>query len=137
MIKPGELRAHGILFLRARPYFARTSGGEQQVILRLLERRATGTTNLTAVWTGPAADSFVAQHGDTLKPGCALELTLTRMRVHDNELHGVIYAASHAPARWEAHAANDSAPAPAPADAPDTPATDSIAPQPATARAGA
>ena len=63
MIKPGELRAHGILFLRARPYFARTSGGEQQVILRLLERRATGTTNLTAVWTGPAADSFVAQHG--------------------------------------------------------------------------
>lgn len=109
MIKPGELRAHGILFLRARPYFARTSGGEQQVILRLLERRATGTTNLTAVWTGPAADSFVAQHGDTLKPGCALELTLTRMRVHDNELHGVIYAASLAPARWEAHAANDSA----------------------------
>ena len=46
------------------------------------------------------------QHGDTLKPGCALELTLTRMRVHDNELHGVIYAASLAPARWEAHVAN-------------------------------
>lgn len=131
MTKPGELRAHGILFLRARPYLARTSGGEQQVILPLLERRATGTTNLTAVWTGPAADSFVTQHGDALKAGTALEITLTRLRVHDNELHGVIYTATLAPARWAAHAANDATPTPPPAAA----ATDSIAAQPAAARA--
>lgn len=133
MIKPGEVVACAILFLRKPPYTARTSGGELQIILDLMERTKDGDTKWKAVWTGPAAESFLRQHEAALKPGCALNLTLTRLRARDNELHGVIYAAILAPARWPARAANDATPAPPPAAA----ATDSIAAQPAAARAGA
>lgn len=149
MTTPGRLYAHGILFLRSAMYTAVRPDGSFALCLQLTERWRTpgapadSTQRVDAWWHGPAAESFYRawQH---LRPGAALQVTLEAVRAistADNsvQLAATVYACSIAPARWPA--ANDAPPPPpAQAVAPEPaqeaqPATDSIAPQPATARA--
>lgn len=121
-MKAGQLIAQGTLFLRGAVYRALTSAGETQYTLPLLERRGAGVQHVTALWTGAVASSFMAAHGDALKPGKALEITFERIFAHNNEIHGVIYSATLAPDRWQSSrqaAAGEAAiqPQPAPQEA--------------------
>ena len=117
-MKPGELTASGTLFMRSGVYQQRTSAGEVQYLFPMLERRAAlgmSVQNVTGVWSGVDAETFVNSMGATLKAGTALAITFRRLFCHNNELHGVIYAASLAPGRWEGINAR---PAPTPTQTP-------------------
>jgi hypothetical protein len=100
-MKPGELTAQGVLFLRAAPYFSRTSAGAEQYTMPMLERRGTGVQHITCIWSGAEARSFVQANAGALRAGKALSVTLRKLFCHNNELHAVIYTASLAPDRWE------------------------------------
>lgn len=140
MPTPGRLQAHGILFLRQAPYVAREPGTGQFVLaLNLLEKWTSPAGHpcsqaITAWWHGPAAESFHRLHAPELKPGCPLDVVLDSLHTQPGTggattLSGAIYACTLAPR---------AAPRPAPDAAQATaPATDSIAPQPATAQAAA
>jgi hypothetical protein len=96
----GHLTARGTLFMRAGIYTQRTSAGEQQLLLQLLERRGAGVQRVTATWCGPEADEFMRLHGPHLKPGAALHCEFSRLYSHNNELHGVIHSVHLATPRW-------------------------------------
>ena len=102
-MKPGELTGQGTLFLRANPYTARTRAGDTVHTLMCVERRGAGVQHLTALWSGPAADSFMHQHAAALKPGKGIAFTFSRFWVLNNELHATVYTASLAPDRWQDH----------------------------------
>lgn len=145
MPTPGRLQAHGILFLRKPAYVAREAGtGDFVLVLCLREKWVSRAghecaQNVDAFWRGPAAESFHRLCGHELKPGCPLEITLgsiSKSNAPDCDFTGPVYACTlapraaprPAPAPDAAHAATDAAPASA---------TNSIAPQPATAQAAA
>lgn len=119
-MKPGELTASGTLFMRGSVYPQRTSTGEVQYLFPLIERRGLGVQNVTGVWSGVEAETFVNSLGATLKAGAPLSITFRRLFVHNNELHGVIYSASLAPGRWEAVNTKPAAASAAPVPQPET-----------------
>ncbi len=113
-MKPGELTASGVLFLRSPPYTAKLPTGRPQYLLPLLERRGLGVQHVTAIWQGDEAEAFMAAHGDTLRAGRPLSLSFSRLSCHNNELHGVVHSCALAPQRWAAPVAATAAPADAP-----------------------
>ena len=95
------MNATGLFFMRMAPYSASTPAGERSAILPLIERIGDkGTRNLTAIWRGEEAGKFIDSHTDTLRPGAALNLTLTDVRCVGTELHADIVICTPAPARW-------------------------------------
>lgn len=100
----GRLMAMGTLFLSGSLYVQRTSSGTLQYVLPMVQRDGQGVMGVTAIWAGPAADSFVHQHRAHIKPGKALDVTFERLFVHSNELHGILSTAVLAPDRWPARA---------------------------------
>lgn len=106
---PGILAACGTLFMRAGVYETTTSAGLRMWQFLLLARDGLDQQKYTAIWAGPEADSFVRAHRDRLKAGCALTVTLHRMRCITGEIVADVYAMSLAPDRWQSlrHAADD------------------------------
>jgi hypothetical protein len=101
IMRPGVLTAAGTLFLRAGVYEARTSGGEVLYQFLLRSREGLHSEAYVGFWSGPEAETFVRAHRDALKPGCALTVTLHRLRIVSGEILATIYSASMAPARWQ------------------------------------
>lgn len=100
----GRLMAMGTLFVAGTLYVQRTSSGTLQYVLPMVQRDGHGVMSVTAIWAGPAAESFVHQHRAHIKPGKALEVTFERLFVHCNALHGILSTAVLAPDRWPARA---------------------------------
>jgi hypothetical protein len=96
----GHLTARGTLFMRASIYEQRTSAGDLQLLLPLLERRGAGVQCITATWCGPEASEFMRLHGPHVKPGTALHCEFSRLYSHNNELCAVVHSAHLATPRW-------------------------------------
>jgi len=97
----GRLMAMGTLFMAGSIYTQRTSGGDMQYVLPMVQRDGAGVMSVTAIWLGPAAESFMRMHRGHCKPGQPLAMTFERLFCHRNELHGIVATASLAPGRWE------------------------------------
>ena len=98
----GRLMAMGTLFMAGSIYTQRTSGGDMQYVLPMVQRDGAGVMAVIAIWLGAAAQSFMHLHRGDLKPGKALDVTFKRIFVHGNELHGIVDACVLAPDRWPA-----------------------------------
>lgn len=99
-MKTGELTGQATLFLRANIYRQRTSAGDEQLLFSLVERRGRGVQLVTALWAGPAAESFFKLCGAACKPGKAIAFTFSRITVHNGELLCIVHTATLAPDRW-------------------------------------
>lgn len=97
----GRLMAMGTLFMAGSIYTQRTSGGDMQYVLPMVQRDGAGVMSVTAIWLGAAAESFMRMHRGRCKPGQPLAVTFERLFCHRNELHGIVATASLAPGRWE------------------------------------
>lgn len=102
----GRLMAMGTLFVSGPIYQQRTSAGDLQYVLPLVQRDGVGVMSVTAIWIGPAADSWMRAHRAHCKPGQPLAITFERIFCHRNELCGVISTCTLAPGRWEGRSSN-------------------------------
>jgi len=102
----GRLMAMGTLFVSGPVYQQRTSAGDLQYVLPLVQRDGAGVMSVTAIWLGPAADSFMSLHRGHCKPGQPLTITFDRIFCHRNELHGIVGTCALAPGRWEGRNTN-------------------------------
>ena len=100
----GRLQAMGTLFLCAPVYQQRTSAGDMQYVLPMVQRDGAGISSVVGIWLGADADSFMHMHRPMLRAGRALDITFTRIFVHRNELHGIVSTCVLAPDRWPARA---------------------------------
>ena len=100
-VPAGRLMLMGTVFLTASIYPRRTSGGEMQLLFSLVQRIGAGVREVAAMWTGPAAESFMHLHGTSCKRGQALTITSDDVFCHNNILHCHILTCSLAPGRWE------------------------------------
>ena len=98
----GRLTGMGTLFVSGPIYEQRTSAGEMQYVLPLVQRDGAGVMTVVGIWLGAAADSFMHLHRAVVKPGRALDITFNRLFVHGNEIHGVVETCVLAPDRWPA-----------------------------------
>lgn len=105
MTNTGRLMAMGTLFVSGPIYEQRTSAGELQYVLPLVQRDGAGVMSVTAIWLGPAADNFMNLHRGHCKPGQPLSITFDRLFCHRNELHGIVGTCTLAPGRWEGRGA--------------------------------
>jgi len=97
----GRLMAMGTLFMAGSIYTQRTSGGDMQYVMPMVQRDGAGVMSVTAIWLGTSAESFMRLHRSDCKPGQPLAVTFERLFCHRNELHGIVSTASLAPGRWE------------------------------------
>ena len=101
IMRAGILTAAGTLFLRASVYEARSLDGAHVYEFWLLARDGLDQQRYVAHWAGAEAQSFVRAHRERLRPGCALTLTLHRLRCINGEIVASIYSCSLAPDRWQ------------------------------------
>lgn len=98
----GRLMAMGTLFICAPVYEAFDPTRQlRQWEIHLRENFGASKQKVIALWSGPAAESFMRMHRPACKPGQPLELTFERIFPLHNELHGIVATASLAPGRWE------------------------------------
>jgi len=101
-VPTGRLMLMGTVFLTASIYPRRnTSSGEMQLLFSLVQRIGAGVREVNAMWTGPAAESFMHLHGTSCKRGQALTITSDDVFCHNNILHCHLLTCSLAPGRWE------------------------------------
>lgn len=98
----GRLMAMGTLFICAPVYEAFDPSRQlRQWEIHLRENNGPSKQKVIALWSGPAAESFMRMHRAACKPGQPLQLTFERIFPLHNELHGIVATASLAPGRWE------------------------------------
>ena len=86
----GRLMAMGTLFICAPVYEAFDPTRQlRQWEIHLRENFGASKQKVIALWSGPAAESFMRMHRPACKPGQPLELTFERIFPLHNELHGI------------------------------------------------
>lgn len=97
------MKTNGTFFLRAKPWSVRFQLPDGTAapgwIFPLGERTSTrGVNGFSALWRGPDADRFIAEH--RLQAGACLTLELDRLHAAGDELRGHITRCEFAPPRW-------------------------------------
>lgn len=102
----GRLMAMGTLFVSGPVYQQRTSDGDLQYLMPMVQRVGMGVREVIAIWIGPAAETFMRQHRSQCRPGQPLNITSDDVFCHSNKLHLHITTCTLAPGRWEGRSGN-------------------------------